>query len=136
MTSDENGDSIKSKPIKAKTILLIEDDTVLAKMYIQKFSTEGYEVLHAHDGQEGLDLYKSKNIDMVITDIMLPRMSGIEFVEKIKQNRKKTAIPVIAWSNLANDEDKEKALKLGVKEYLVKGQLSLDSVVELVKKYI
>ena len=117
-----------------KTVLIIEDDSVLAKMYSQKLLSEGYNVLLAGDGEEGYKMVTENNIDFVLTDIMLPRVSGIEFIQRLKANKKKSKIPVVAWSNLPDEA--EKALSFGAKEYLIKGKVSLDEIAAVVKKYI
>jgi|SRR3989344_6841410 len=122
--------------VPGKTILLIEDDTVLASMYSQRFTKEGYRVLLARNGEDGLNIIIAEKVDLVLTDIMLPRVSGIEFIEKLKKSPKKKNIPVIAWSNLADESEKEKALALGAKEYLVKGKVTLDEIVQVAKKYL
>ena len=121
---------------KVKTVLIIEDDTVLGKMYEQKLSSEGYNVLMAYDGEGGLEIAKKQDIDLVLTDIMLPRMSGLEFITAIGKISKKKNVPIVAWSNLADESDKEAALKGGAKEYLVKGKVKLDDIVGIVSKYI
>lgn len=120
--------------VKTKTILLIEDDTVLAKMYSQKLLSVGYDVVNAGDGEEGYKLATTNKIDLVLTDIMLPRVSGVEFIQKIKANKKYAKIPVIAWSNLPDEA--EKALSLGAEEYLIKGKVTLDEIAQVVNKYI
>lgn len=120
--------------VKPKTVLIIEDDSVLAKMYSQKLLSEGHNVLNAGDGDEGYRLAIANKVDLILTDIMLPRVSGVEFIQKIKANKKYSKIPVIAWSNLP--DEKEKALSLGAIEYLIKGKVTLDEIAQVVKKYI
>lgn len=119
-----------------KTILIVEDDQVLMKMYVQKLTSVGYNVLTAIDGEEAGDVFKKNKIDLVITDIMLPRVSGIEFLEKLRKTPKGKKVPVIAWSNLAREEDKNRVVDLGAQEYIVKGTLSLEQMAETVKKYL
>jgi two-component system sensor histidine kinase and response regulator WspE len=121
---------------KKKRILIIEDDSVLRKMYSQKLLTDGYEVVGAADGVDAMDIFKREDFDLVITDIMLPGMSGNEILEKIMSTKKGKKIPLIAWSNLPKDDDKNKAIELGAKEYLEKGKLTLEDVSETVKKYL
>ena len=121
---------------KKYTILIIEDDSVLKNMYSQRLEIEGYQVFGALDGEEGLAIFKKEKIDIIVTDIMLPRMSGIEFLEKLTKTKKGKQVPVIAWSNLADEEAKEKALALGAKEFLQKGGMGLDELTEIVKKYL
>ncbi len=118
------------------TILIVDDDAVLLKMYSQQLSASGYKVLNAMDGDEGLRVVNAEKVDLIISDIMLPRLSGTEFIEKLSKDKKLKNIPVIAWSNLPDETEKEKVLKFGAKEYIVKNSLSLDSLVEIVKKYL
>ncbi len=132
MDQNQRVDSSNAK----KTILIIEDDQVLMKMYVQKLTNEGYNILSAIDGEQGFDTFRKAKIDLVITDIMLPRVSGIEFLEKIRKTPNGKDVPVIAWSNLAREEDKKKVLDLGAQEYIVKGSLTLEQMAETVKKYL
>ena len=117
-------------------ILIVEDDPVLLKMYTEKFGFEGFKVLNAKDGEEALKLSLLEKIDIILLDIMLPRMSGTDYLAKFRQNEKGKNVPVVALTNLAEEEEKQKALKLGVKEYLVKAMQTPEKVVETIKKYI
>lgn len=117
-------------------VLIIEDDPVLQKMYSEKFSFEGFGVIGARDGEEALNQATTKAIDIILLDIMLPKMSGTDFLQKLRQSPKGKDIPVIALTNLAEEDEREKALKLGVKEYLVKAMQTPEQVVETLKKYI
>lgn len=119
-----------------KKILIVEDDPVLLKMYSEKFSFEGFDVLNARDGEEALDVSLKNSVDIILLDIMLPRMSGTDFLEKLRQTPGGKSTPVIALTNLAEEDEKERAMKLGVKEYLVKAMQTPEQVVEKVKKYI
>ena len=103
-------------------------------MYTEKFTFEGFKVLNARDGEEALRVAQTEKIDIILLDIMLPRLSGTDFLEKFKQNPKATNVPVIALTNLAEEEERQKALKLGVREYLVKAMQTPEQVVEKVKK--
>ena len=125
-----------SKSNSKKTVLIIDDDTVLLNMYKQKIISSGYNVVTSIDGEEAFDVFQKEDVDLIICDIMLPRVSGIEFLEKIRKTKKGKNLPVIAWTNLKDTEVKEKAMKLSVKEFLIKGSLTLDQVVETVKKYL
>ena len=121
---------------KVKTILVVEDDPVLLKMYTEKFTFEGFGVLNAKDGEEAFTVATKGGIDIILLDIMLPRMSGTDFLEKLRQDPKGKNLPVVALTNLAEEGEKQKALKLGVKEYIVKAMQTPEQVVEKIKKYI
>ena len=119
-----------------KVIFIIDDDALLRNMYKQKLTTEGYKVISASDGEEALSIFKKESVDLILTDIMMPRISGTELIEDLRKTKKGKNIPIIAWSNLNDETVKERALKLGAVEYLAKGALSLDQVVATVKKYL
>ncbi|KKQ52270.1 hypothetical protein A2865_02360 [Candidatus Woesebacteria bacterium RIFCSPHIGHO2_01_FULL_39_17] len=118
------------------TVLIVEDDPVLLKMYTEKFGFEGFKVLNAKDGEEALKISLAEKMDIILLDIMLPRMSGTDYLAKFRQTEKGKDIAVVALTNLAEEEERQKALKLGVKEYLVKAMQTPEKVVETIKKYI
>lgn len=119
-----------------KTILLVEDDQVLRNMYVQRLKMDGHNVLGASDGEEGFDVFKKEKIDLLITDIMLPRVSGTELLQKIRGTKKGKNLKAIAWSNLSLEDEKKQAESLGILEYIVKNTLTLDQLSETVKKYL
>ena len=143
-TPQMSGNSSKSQtqqtgeanPAQNKVILLIEDDPVLCRMYSEKFKREGFSVLTALDGQKGLKMALTEKIDLILLDIMLPRISGIDLLDQLRKDPKGRDIKVIALTNLADAAEKEKAMKLGVKDYLVKAMQTPEQVVDKIKTYI
>ncbi|HLE49353.1 MAG TPA: response regulator [Patescibacteria group bacterium] len=131
-------------PVPGKTVdvrnipnlLLVEDDPVLSKMYTEKFKFEGFNVLTAMNGEDGLRLALSENIDLIILDLMLPRLSGSELLAKLRQDAKGRNTKVIALTNLAEQEERQKVMQLGVLDYLIKAMQTPEEVVEKVKKYL
>lgn len=118
------------------TVLLIEDDNLLIKMYKTKFETEGFKILTATDGEAGLKMALEQKIDFIILDMMLPKMSGLEVLTKIRQDPKGQNIPVVILSNLAQQEQAQQALKLGAKEFLLKANLTPSQVVAKIRQYL
>lgn len=118
------------------TVLLVEDDQLLIKMYSTKFTSEGFTVLTAKDGQQGLDMAIEKQPDIILLDMMMPRLSGDEVLKQLKANEKTKTIPVIVFSNLSQEDEAKKILELGAKEYLVKANLTPGEVVQKVKQYL
>lgn len=114
-------------------ILIIEDDPILSKMYSEKFRNEGFKVLTALDGESGLDMATKNKVDMILLDVMLPRISGIDLLKKLRDNEKGKNTLVIVLTNLADPEEKKRALDLGVKDYLVKAMQNPGQVVDKVK---
>ena len=135
MTNAPNPKALGETPVEStqKVILIVEDDPVLLKMYSEKFTFEGFKVLNARDGEEALKTATQEKLDAILLDIMLPRMSGTDFLEKFRQNPKGKDIPVVALTNLTEEAEKQRALKLNVKAYLVKAMQTPEEVVEKVK---
>ena len=117
-----------------KIILIVEDDPVLLKMYTEKFTFDGFTVLNAKDGEEALEVALKEKLDAILLDIMLPRMSGTDFLEKFRENPKGKGVPVVALTNLTEESEKERAIKLGVKAYLVKAMQTPEEVVKKIKE--
>ena len=119
-----------------KKILIVEDDPLLVKMYSTKFKSEGFDVISASDGLEGFRLAIEEKPDVIILDIMMPKMSGHDVLAKLRTNEKINKVPVIVLSNLTQQSEAQKALDLGAKEYMAKASFTPGQVVDRVKKYI
>jgi len=115
---------------KIKKILLVEDDVFLAGMYVTKLGMEGYEVKMADDGEKGLKLAKSENPQLILLDIILPKMSGFDVLKDLKEDKSTKDIPVILLTNLGQREDVQKGLDLGAKDYLIKAHFMPSEVVK------
>ncbi|MDX1607818.1 MAG: response regulator [Candidatus Spechtbacterales bacterium] len=120
-----------------KTILLVEDDPLIIRMYQNKLSADGYNVETAFNGEEGLTKIRKQKPDLILLDVMMPRMNGIEVLKNLKENDDTKDIPVIFLTNLGdNEEDIEKAKDMGATDYLVKSEISLSDLSEKVKEFI
>lgn len=111
-----------------KKILIIEDDLLLGDALNQKLGNEGYEVKLVTDGLKGLDAMKSFRPDLILLDIILPDMNGYEILEAKKKDPSLSSIPVIVVSNSGQPVEINRALSLGVKDYLVKAQFDPEEV--------
>lgn len=120
----------------AKKILIIEDDPLINKMYSEKLARDGYDTEIAENGAVGVEKMKAAVPDLVILDIMMPKMDGIQVIDAMKQDTRLEKIPIIVLSNLSESPDIEKAKKRGVQEYLVKSDLDPEDVSNTVKKYL
>lgn len=116
------------------TILVIEDDPILVKMYREKFTSEGFNVLTAVDGESGLDMALKSKVDIILLDVMLPRMSGIDLLKRLREHEKGKNTLVMVLTNLADPDEKQRALNLGVKDYMVKAMQNPGQVVSKVKQ--
>lgn len=117
-----------------KTILFIEDESALQKTFDDILQREGYEVISALDGEIGLRLAKTKNPDLILLDLILPKLNGFDVLKKLKEDEKTKEIPVIVLTNLEEMSNIEKALELGSTTYLIKANYSLKEVIEKIKK--
>ena len=117
-----------------KTILFIEDESALQKTFDDVLRKEGYEIISALDGEIGLRLAKTKNPDLILLDLILPKLNGFDVLKKLKEDEKTKEIPVIVLTNLEEMSNIEKALELGSTTYLVKANYSLKEVIEKIKK--
>lgn len=117
----------------AKKILIIEDDVFLGDVLIQKLKTDGYETVLARDGAEGFAKIKEFKPDLVLLDIILPNMNGYEILEGKQKDPDIASIPVIIISNSGQPVEINRALALGVKDYLVKAQFDPEEVLVKVR---
>lgn len=117
-----------------KTILFIEDESALQKTLGEVLKEEGYEMISALDGEIGLKLAKSKKPDLILLDLILPKIHGFEVLKKLKEDKETKDIPIIVLTNLEGIDDVDKTIELGATTYLVKTQYSLEEVVQKIKK--
>ncbi|PIV46994.1 response regulator [bacterium (Candidatus Gribaldobacteria) CG02_land_8_20_14_3_00_41_15] len=116
-----------------KKILVIEDDNMISSMYKTKFEAEGFAVFIADDGAKGLELAKQEKPDIIMLDVILPRLDGFSVLEELKKDSATKDIPVIMLTNLGTEEDKVKGEKLGAADYLVKASLTPGQVSQKIK---
>ncbi len=119
-----------------KIILIIEDEELMVRMYTKLFSFEGYTVASSTDGEHGLKKAKDEKPDLIVLDIMMPKMNGLEVLEALKSNPETSDIPVVILTNLGNDETLKESLQLGAAGYLVKSQVTNETLIEEIKQYI
>lgn len=120
--------------MKAKKILIIEDEATLQRALTECMTGENFAVLSALDGDSGLQLAKLQSPDLILLDIILPKMDGFKVLEEIKKDPKTKNIPVILLTNLESPEDIQKAFEKGATTYLVKSDFKLEEVMEKVKE--
>lgn len=117
-------------------ILLVEDDSFLASVYATKFELEGFTVLHAPDGEAGLKIAEKSMPNIVLLDILMPKMDGFETLHRLKMDPKLVNIPVIMLTNLGQKEDVERCLKEGAVDYLIKAHFVPGEAVKKVRKIL
>ena len=114
-------------------VLLVEDDVFLAGIYQKKFEMEGYKISVAENGEKGLSDAKKKKPDIILLDILLPKLDGFAVLEKLKSDGTTKSIPVILLTNLGQKDDVEKGLEAGAVDYLIKAHFKPSEVVEKVQ---
>ena len=117
-----------------KKILFIEDEAVLQKAFENISKDEGYKIISALDGELGLKMARAEKPDLILLDLVLPKLSGFDVLKQLKQDEATKGIPVIILTNLETMKDIEKAIELGATTYLVKVNYDLKEVVEKVKQ--
>ncbi len=124
----------KEKEPKKKKILVIEDEKTLLAAIKSKLALKGYDVVSAEDGEEGERLIKKEKPDLVLLDIMLPKKDGFEVLEDLKKDG--IEVPIIVISNSGQPVEINRALELGIKDYLIKADFRPSDVLERVLKVI
>ena len=125
--NSEIGDSRRS------SILIIEDHPMTLDVFRTKLEIEGYDVHLASDGRVGLDKALTINPDLVLLDLMLPRLNGLEVLSELRKNPKTVKTPIIILSNWEDDKDIKKGLELGANDFLLKSQITPKEVVGKIK---
>ena len=115
-------------------VVLVEDDKFLQKILMTKFIKEGFDVRAASDAEEGLQLILTDQPNIVLLDLILPKMSGFDLLTELKANSKTKNVPVVILSNLGQEEDIQRAKGLGAIDFLVKADISINEVVQKVKE--
>lgn len=118
------------------TILIAEDDPLMSRLYQKIFTFEGYNVVMAHDGQEGLDQARAIKPTLVMLDVMMPKMNGLEVLEKLKSDPEMKSIPVVMLTNLAGQQDAEAALAKGAVKYIIKSEHEPKEVADMIKEVL
>lgn len=114
-------------------ILIIEDDSLISRLYQKAFTFEGYKVSVANNGKKGLEKAKSVVPTLILLDIMMPEMNGLQVLDKLKADEKLKKIPVVVLTNLAGTQDADKALAKGAVKYIIKSEYDPKKIVKMVK---
>jgi len=112
----------------APTVLVVEDDPVILRLLEVNFDLEGFTVLQAQDGAEGLDVARAHRPDVIVTDIMMPKMSGIELVEALRADDATAKIPILLLSAKAQSSDLKAGMDAGADDYVTKPFEPLDLI--------
>ena len=117
-------------------IAIIEDDQAIAQMYRMKFESEGFTIEMAADGKSGLEMVSQHMPDLILLDIQMPEMNGVEALKHIRKLPGGQDVPVIVLTNLGQQEAPKDLEALGIENYIIKADLTPSQVVEQVKKVL
>lgn len=117
-------------------ILLIEDEEIMIELLERKLVQEGYEVLVARDGEEGLKLMRENWPNLILLDIILPKMGGFDVLKEMERNPSLKKIPVIIISNSGQSVELSKAIRFGVKDWLIKTQFEPQELIDKIVRQI
>lgn len=120
----------------AKKILIVEDDSFLQSLAASKLAKEGYEVATANNGEDAIRKLDTEVFDFVLLDLVLPGVDGFGILQHARANEKTKNVPVIIFSNLAEDKDIKHAKELGANEFMIKSNFTLDELAEKIAELI
>ncbi len=120
----------------AKKILIIEDEELMINLLERKLAQEGYKVETAKDGEEGLGKMRKEKPDLILLDIVMPKMGGFEVMEEMQKDNELKDIPIIVISNSGQPVELDKAKELGARDWLIKTEFDPQEVIEKVKNQI
>ena len=121
------------KPVK---VLIVDDDAFLSGIYATKLELEGFLVVTARDGEEGLKAAMKEKPDLILLDVLMPKLDGFEVLKRLKADEGTKPIPVIMLTNLGQKEDIEKGLQDGAVDYLIKAHFVPAEAVDKIKKVL
>lgn len=123
-------------PAHLKKILLVEDDDALASVYTTRLLAEGFDVKRVPNGEDALASALQYHPDLILLDVMMPRVSGFDVLDILRNTPETTNMKVIMLTALSQDSDRQRAEELGVDDYLVKSQVVIADVVEKVREHL
>lgn len=117
----------------SKTVLLVEDNDFIRNMYQLKLSKSGLEVVEAGDGVQALEKIKAQKPDVILLDLMMPNMGGLDVLKQLKSDGMLPDLPVVVLTNVMDQQSVDDAKKLGARDYIVKTDLTPTQVVEKIQ---
>ncbi len=117
-------------------VLIVEDDPLMSRMYQKIFTFEKYEVAMAGDGEEGMVKVKETKPDLILLDVMMPKLNGLEMLDHLKADPNSKSIPVVMLTNLAGEKDAETALSKGAVKYIIKSDHTPKEITEMVNEIL
>jgi twitching motility two-component system response regulator PilH len=117
-------------------ILIVEDDAFLSDLYFHTFSFSGFDTHVARDGLEGLEKVQEVKPDLILLDIMMPKMNGLEVIRKLKEDVNTKSIPVVILSNFSDEALAKEAMSQGAIAYIIKSEYEPKQVIQMVTEWL
>lgn len=117
-------------------ILFVEDDPLIVKIYTTRLTADGHTVLSADNGETGLKLAQTETPDLIVLDIMMPKMDGFGVLSVLRSQESMKKIPILVYSNLAQEDEIIKAKQMGATEFIVKANLTPTEMIGKIKQYL
>jgi len=117
-------------------ILLIEDDSLIVKIYSTRLKADGYTIISADNGEDGLSIAEKELPDFILLDVMMPKVDGFTVLQELRKNPSFEKTPIIVYSNLGQESEMQKAVSLGATEFIVKANISPTELVAKIKSYV
>ena len=121
---------------QTKKILLVEDDDNLAQVYAMRLQAEGFIVQRVPNGEDALVSALQFKPDLILLDAMMPKVSGFDVLDILRNTPETSAVKIIMLTALSQDSDRERAMSMGVDEYLVKSQVVIADVIKKIKEHL
>jgi two-component system, OmpR family, alkaline phosphatase synthesis response regulator PhoP len=121
---------------KKMMILVAEDDMFLSNVYNKKLTKEGFDVCMAANGEEAIALSKEKKPDIILLDLIMPVKDGFQTLKDLKEDPEMKNTKVIIFSNLSQEEDRQKVMEMGAVDYFVKANISFREVINIIKRHL
>lgn len=121
-------------PTKPKKILIIEDEKPVARALELKLTHEGFEATITLNGESALETLEKETFDLIVCDLVMPKMDGFKVLETLKEKKVKT--PVMVLTNLSQEDDEKRAKSLGAKEFFIKSNTSIANIVERIRQFL
>lgn len=121
---------------KKSTIFIVEDDPFILRVYERKLTNEGFNIVLATNGAEAFERIKDTMPDLILLDLVMPMKDGFELIAELKGDEKLKTIPIVVLTNLRQKKDIERVQSLGVNEYLIKSDNSIQGVVAKIKEVL
>ena len=126
---------IESPDVEKHLSILVIDDSIMTRTLEKNIlESYGYDVVTAIDGQDAILKLHEKNFDVIVSDVQMPNMDGIELTEKIKQDNRYSKIPVILVTAMESDEDKKRGMQVGADAYIVKSSFDQSNLLTTIKR--